>query len=620
MVSEHSRILVDHLRTLAEAAQNRDASDQELVRAFAADNDAAAFGALVRRHGGMVMGLCRRVLGNQQDAEDAYQATFLVLARKARKLHARELVGNWLYGVALRTAKKARVARTRRTGHEDAAAAPVPRDPVTELTIQEAQSVVDHELAMLPAKFRAPLVLCCLEGLARDEAAKQLNWPVNLVKSRLEQGRELLRRRLTSRGLTLPAGLLSVGLLGTAAQAVQPALVSATVKGGMVYASGGPMAGLVSSRVLTWSDAMLRVMFWSTVKTWALAALTVVLVVGLAAGTFAAMHETPDQSGVQVGQQNPATEKPVQPTGKSGQDLGLKGDILGKWGGAEVLFVAKLDGVVAGPVGLSQPPVYTHTLNFTVEKSLRSPFNKGDKVTGTNVIRQEKEPTFPAGECVVALKKVKNDWRVVAVDLATPELVRQVELIAGVPVGWSMEKDALLSPWAVLGKNAWPTSEKGKGPLVCRETGRPALLVGQGIAFTVEAVPPAVSVQYANPDGDGEYKITVKNTTDKPKLVAALLSDGKKILWEECLVILCQGKTYMAPGAQGVKEPAKATVLKPGESVSTVVNILKLVGPDWPRGGYRIEFQFALGEKSSTESFYYLSRHHDPLREKLSKQ
>ena len=142
------------------------------------------------------------------------------------------------------------------------------------------------------------------------------------------------------------------------------------------------------------------------------------------------------------------------------------------------------------------------------------------------------------------------------------------------------------------------------------------MLVGEGVEFTAEPVPPKVVLKYGNPDGDGEYRVTVKNVTNKPLTIPALLSDGKAPLWDESLVILCQGKRYLVPGAKGVEKKPQPTVLKPGESVSGVVNALKLQGPEWPRGGYRIEFQFCLGEKSVTKSFYYTSKHHDPLREK----
>jgi len=225
------------------------------------------------------------------------------------------------------------------------------------------------------------------------------------------------------------------------------------------------------------------------------------------------------------------------------------------------------------------------------------------------------DPTFPVGKiCVVGLSQVQKRWRVLGVREATPDQLVQADLLAGMPLGWSIQKERLLSPWSKLGKAGWPS--RGKGSLVCAETGRPALLAGGGVDFSVEALPPKVAIKYKNPDGDGEYKITVKNKTDKQLSVPALLSDGKQILWEESLVILSQGKVYPCPGAKGVKQ-SQATVLKPGQAVSTVINPLKLQGPEWPRGGYRIEFQFALGEKSATQSFYYMSRHHDVVREKL---
>ena len=154
---------------------------------------------------------------------------------------------------------------------------------------------------------------------------------------------------------------------------------------------------------------------------------------------------------------------------------------------------------------------------------------------------------------------------------------------------------------------------------MCEKTGRPALLAGPTVAWTVEPVPPTKSIQWTNPDGDGEYKITLTNPTDQPVSVPALLTQDGKALWRESLVILCQDHAYTCPGCKGVTGKVAPLVLKPRESVSTVVNALALQGPEWPQGGYRIEFTFCLGEKAKTMSFYYMSRHHDPLRDAIQK-
>ena len=168
-------------------------------------------------------------------------------------------------------------------------------------------------------------------------------------------------------------------------------------------------------------------------------------------------------------------------------------------------------------------------------------------------------------------------------------------------------------------KDAWTAKIDSKAKLSCSVTGRPALMVGGKAEFAVEKVPPKIDVKWSNPDGDGEYKITLSNPTDKAITVPALLSQDGKILWADSLVILCQGKVYTCPGCKPVTDKVEPTKIAPGKSVSTVVNALQLKGPEWPRGGYRIEFQFCLGEKSEVKSFYYRSKHHDPIREEVTK-
>ena len=265
--------------------------------------------------------------------------------------------------------------------------------------------------------------------------------------------------------------------------------------------------------------------------------------------------------------------------------------------------------------------MYTHKLHFVVDKVLRGDVAAGEKIGASHIARQQKEPTFPVGEqCLVAASKTRDSVQVLAVEKAAAAKVRAVELACSLPLGWKTVDGKPVSPWAPLGDKAWPEEADVTAELVCSRTGRPALMIGPGVELSVEKVPPAEEIKWTNPDGDGEYQLTLTNTTDQPATVPALLASGKTILWQECVVILCQGRAYACPGAKGISGPVKPLVLEPGQSVSTVVNALRLEGPTWPRGGYRIEFQFCLGEQSRSESFYYMSRHHDKLREKLERR
>ena len=146
------------------------------------------------------------------------------------------------------------------------------------------------------------------------------------------------------------------------------------------------------------------------------------------------------------------------------------------------------------------------------------------------------------------------------------------------------------------------------------------LLAGPAVRFNVESVKPKVEVKFANPDGDGEYKLIVKNESDQEVEVPALLTDGTEIHWRESIVIRCQEKAYPIPGSKGNIEGLKPVVLKPGESVAGTTHVFALDGPKWPMGGYRIEFQFCLAETSATHSFYYLTRHHEPIRNEVRKR
>src|SRR5215471_16732616 len=163
---------------------NTELTDTELVRQFADTRSEAAFEALVRRHGPMVQGVCRRILGNAHDAEDVFQAVFLVLARKPGSIRKPELLGNWLYGVACRIARKARIKSIRKVTLERRAGQMPTQDQLLELEWAELKTVLDDELSRLPEKYRAPLVLCYLCGQTNAEAAAQLGWPSGSISER----------------------------------------------------------------------------------------------------------------------------------------------------------------------------------------------------------------------------------------------------------------------------------------------------------------------------------------------------------------------------------------------------------------------------------------------------
>lgn len=205
-------------------------SDRLLLERFANDRDEAAFETLMHRHAQLVLNVCWRLLQHSHDAEDAFQATFLVLARKAKTVAWRESIAGWLHEVACRVAAEARtrVGRQRMREHPLNSLPDLPGASSSEPS--EIPTLLDEELRRLPEKYRAPLVLCCLEGLSRDEAAQQLGWTVGAVKGRLERGRLLLARRLARKGITLAAVLTPALLPSLTRAAVSPALVRNTLQ------------------------------------------------------------------------------------------------------------------------------------------------------------------------------------------------------------------------------------------------------------------------------------------------------------------------------------------------------------------------------------------------------
>jgi len=287
---------------LLEVQSLRGADDQELLSRFAATRDPAAFRVLAERHGPMVLGVCRRVLGCPHDAEDAFQATFLVLSRRAGAIRKGDGLAGWLHGVARHVASRLQRGQRRRQRREQAVVPPPARGPLEEVSWAEVKAGLDEELERLPGPYREVLVLCYLEGLTRDEAAQRLGVAVGVVKGRLERGRKLLADRLAGRGITLSAGLLPV--------AISSEVVTATVRAAAALAEGGSVGPLVSTSVLSLANEVLKGMAMSKLKGIAVG-VTCALV--LVAGVGAGLAQEPNAGTTAQPGGTPSAAKPAEP-------------------------------------------------------------------------------------------------------------------------------------------------------------------------------------------------------------------------------------------------------------------------------------------------------------------
>jgi RNA polymerase sigma factor (sigma-70 family) len=250
MSAGHADLFLRHLRQVVAEHADRGLSDRELLRRFATLQDQTAFTILVRRHGPMVLRVAQRVLHQQQDSEDVFQASFLILARKAASGRWHESVAHWLHGVAYHLALKARAAALQRQAHESRASRRAPANPQAEMTLREAQALLDEELNRLPEKFRAPLVIWHLQGRTQDETARQLGWTKATTRRRLEQGRNLLRTRLARRGFNLGAAMTTLVMAQNIAPAVVATpLVTLTVRAALGLAQGKTLACAASVQV-----------------------------------------------------------------------------------------------------------------------------------------------------------------------------------------------------------------------------------------------------------------------------------------------------------------------------------------------------------------------------------
>jgi RNA polymerase sigma factor (sigma-70 family) len=298
-------LVLRHIRKMV-GNGDQEETDQALLARFAEHHEEAVFERLMERHGPMVLGVCRRLLSHEQDAEDVFQATFLVLARKAKSIRRRGSLGSWLYGVAYRLALKLRASAARRQARERQASQMI----ATQISGQESgaraqesgwadlRPILDEELHRLPNKYRAPLILCYLEGKTNVEAGRLLGWPAGSMSKRLARGRDLLRTRLTNRGLAFSSAGLAALLAENAQAHIPAALWQSSLKAAVLVGAGQALTGVVSTQVGSLVYGVIQTMFMSKL-------VKVVVGVMLVAGILTMSAQLAMQSNADAQSDNP---------------------------------------------------------------------------------------------------------------------------------------------------------------------------------------------------------------------------------------------------------------------------------------------------------------------------
>jgi RNA polymerase sigma factor (sigma-70 family) len=314
--------VIDHLRRAVLLPDGAGLGDGDLLGSFIERHDETALAALVRRHGPMVWGVCRRLLSHH-DAEDAFQATFLVLVRKAASIRSREMVGNWLYGVAHQTALLAWRTAARRRAREVQVTEMPDIEAVRQDQWPELRPLLDEELSRLPEIYRAVIVLCELEGRSRKETARQLGVPEGTVGGRLARARVLLAKRLTQRGVVLSGGALAAILSQNLASAGVPALVvSKTIKVASLTAARQATADVISVKVAALTEGVLKTMFLSKLKSVVGTLMLVAVLVG--GGVAISLGQPPDSPKPKKADPEPKQAKAKEDAANAKEDAADK--------------------------------------------------------------------------------------------------------------------------------------------------------------------------------------------------------------------------------------------------------------------------------------------------------
>jgi RNA polymerase sigma factor (sigma-70 family) len=400
----------------------RDISDHELLQRFRDQRDEAAFHTLLRRHGPMVLDVCRGALGNETDAEDAFQATFLILVRKAASIRKTASVGSWLHGVAYRTALKARQQSATRQKNEARVPVRQVADP-DDLTWREVRQVVHEELTGLPERYRVPLVMCYLEGTTQDKAAVQLGLANSTLKERLERGRVLLRARLVRRGLGPAAVVLAAAWPSAKASAcLSLTLVTSTIRAAVLSAAGQATSGVISANVAALTEGVMKSMLLTKLKASAVMLLVAIVIVAGAVGMgFPALaaygqpqkKERKDERDKPPGVKTAETPNKPSPPEEPQEELKVSGRVLGPDG--KPVAGAKLYLGYTGPKDMTYPVRATTwddgRFKFVVEKSELDVVDIDHPTIQVMAVAEghgcEWVPVGPAGE-EVTLRLVKD--------------------------------------------------------------------------------------------------------------------------------------------------------------------------------------------------------------------
>jgi RNA polymerase sigma factor (sigma-70 family) len=359
MATKQMSEFIQHVHRAVLLRDGAGLTDEELLKAFISHREEAAIAALVRRHSPMVWGVCRRVLPCYHDAEDAFQATFLVLVRKAASIASPELLANWLYRVAYQTALNARATAARRKERERQVTDMPEPEVVPQDHCHDLRTLLDEALSRLPDKYRAVIILCDLETRTRQEAARQLGVPEGTVAGRLARARMMLAKRLTRHGLATAGGAVAVALAQDVASAGVPiAVVSNTIKAATAFAAGhGAGGGVIAPEVAALTQGVLKTMLWGKLKV-----ATAVLLGVLACAGGGAVAFLPMAAGQQ---ETESTAPKVSPDDKKPD----KGKLQGTWVAVSAEHNgAKIDG--------DDPGIKSTKMTFDGDKVTMSPLKE----------------------------------------------------------------------------------------------------------------------------------------------------------------------------------------------------------------------------------------------------